>query len=122
MYSELFESQIARFLSVQTDIMKQIRDHLPTGPENFKFYTPHGEVDWYKFWSYVSDHRPVNCAMETDHYKIYFHSSDLKWKGLNKTDDVYFDRYVNHHPALLNEYEIRAQSIRNWERQRANKK
>lgn len=122
MYSEQLTSPIAQFLAMQTDHMKQVRDHLPSGPENFKFYQPEGEIDWYQFWSYIAEHRPVNCAMETDWYKIYFDSSSLKWKGLNKAKDPYFDKYITHHTAQLNEYEIRAQSIRNWIRYNANKK
>lgn len=116
MYSEDLTSPIARFLAMQTDHMKKIRDNLPGGPENFKFYIPTGEVDWYTFWSYIAEHRPVDCALETDWYKIYFHSSSLTWKGLNKVKDPYFDKYLELHVKELSEYEIRAQSIRNWER------
>ena len=121
MYSEDLTSPIARFLAMQTDHMKKIRDNLPGGPENFKFYIPTGEVDWYTFWSYLAAHRPGDSALETDLYKIYFHSSSLTWKGLNKVKEKKKKKKREREVKELYEYEIRAQSIRNWEKKKKKK-
>lgn len=116
MYSEDLTSPIARFLAMQTDHMRNVRDNLPSGPENFKFTTPDGKANWYEFWSYIADHRPVGCVLKTDWYRIYFDDIALEWVSENLTKDPYFDKAMNKHVEEFNEYEIRAQSIRNWER------
>ncbi len=118
MYSPKLKSSVAQFLAMHTGNMKQVRDHIPAGPEFFKFYFQDKELNWYEFWDHIADNRPVDCKLVTAMFTIAFNDASLKWKCVTRHDSVDTGAEVNTICNALNENYLRSSIINSWERQK----
>lgn len=112
MYSNQLNSKIASFLALQTDHMAKVRDHIPSGPENFKFFKNDEEMNWYEFWDQVAEHGPFGMKFKTDLYTLKFDENKLEW--VLAQSEFHDEKHIQIILKNLNTYEIQAKSIRNW--------
>lgn len=112
MYSKQLNSKIASFLAMQTDHMAKIRDRIPSGTENFKFFKNDEEMNWYEFWDQIAEHGAFGMKFKTDLYTLKFDENKLEW--VLAQSEFHVQEHVQIILENLNTYEIRAKSIRNW--------
>ena len=117
MYSTELKSDIAQFLAMYTDCMAKVRDHIPAGPEFFKFYFQDKELNWYEFWDHIAEVRPTGCRLVTNMFTIHFDEHLLEWicedvdvSNLSTLSSVKTIR------DALNENFIRSSTIISWNR------
>lgn len=109
-------SEIGKFLSVQTDHLRVIRDNIPSGVNNFQFFNKDSEINWYEFWNHVSDHTPYGMSFKTTSYSIKFNDISLQWICKLQFKDKNIEKTARLVTERLNAYESMARTIRNWEK------
>lgn len=88
-----YKNDISNFLNTHTSIIRNIRDHLPSGFEHFKLFE--GEVqfeDFYSFIDAICSKRPLNFKIVLSYGVIAFNEISLKWGILeNESDKVFVE-------------------------------
>ena len=118
MYSEKITSEITRWLSMRTDHMKIVREHLPSGPEWFHFYEGDKEIDWYEFWSILGDKRPMGCKLETNLHKFTYDAMLLRWFYLPLEPSLEIQAQGQKILENLNAFTDLCRMTRDWEKYR----
>lgn len=118
MYSPELKSDVAQFLAMHTDCMKCVRDHLPAGPEFFKFYFQDKELNWYEFWDQIAEVRPIGCRLVTNMFTIHFDEHSLEWVCDNYQNSIETAAKVQIIIKALNENFLRSSIISGWERRK----
>jgi hypothetical protein len=120
MYSPKLKSSVAQFLAMHTGNMKQVRDHIPAGPEFFWFYFNDTELNWYEFWDHIAEVRPCGCKLVTNMFTIVFDEHSLRWKCISQEDSAATSATVTLICDALNDNFIRSSTISGWNRHTIN--
>lgn len=113
------QCEIARFLSVQTDHMRNIRNSLPTSNEQYSFHHEDETLNWYQFWDHISSCRPSGAKLKTNSFEVRYSDSLLMWELSWHSECPIVSRDSDIIIANLNEYEAYAKLLRQWERRKA---